>query len=65
MHLLCPNRGRLYTVVVLLPLAAQSSNSGTVTGTVADPSGAVVAGAQVQMRNPVTTYDHSETTSCQ
>jgi Carboxypeptidase regulatory-like domain/TonB-dependent Receptor Plug Domain len=56
----------LKRVCVLLaigwPLAAQSINSGTVTGTVADPSGAVVAGAQVQMRNPVTTYDQSETT---
>src|SRR5579871_4713566 len=46
----------------LLSLAAQSINSGTVTGVVADPSGAVIAGAHVQMRNPVTGYNHTTTT---
>src|SRR5262245_12833471 len=34
----------------------QSVASGTVEGTVTDPSGAVVAGATVEIRNPLTGY---------
>ena len=41
---------------------AQSISSGTVNGTVADPSGAVVRGAAVQLRNPVTGYEQSAIT---
>ncbi len=41
---------------------AQSINSGTVTGTVTDPSGAVVKGARVGLRNPVTGYEQSAVT---
>src|SRR3984957_3403660 len=38
---------------------AQSGNSGTISGVVKDPSGAVVAGAAVTIRNPVSGYDRS------
>src|SRR5260370_19891930 len=41
---------------------AQSINSGTVTGTVTDPSGAIVKGARVGLRNPVTGYEQSAVT---
>ena len=37
-------------------MLAQSINSGTMSGTVTDPSGAVVANALVQLRNPVSGY---------
>jgi len=40
---------------------AQSS-SGTISGTVVDPSGAVVAQATVEIHNPVSEYDRSTTT---
>jgi len=38
-------------LVVSSPLCAQTSTSGTVVGTVTDPSGAVVPSAQVQLKN--------------
>jgi len=38
---------------------AQSVASGTVEGTVADPSGAVIAGATVSIRNPITGYQQT------
>jgi hypothetical protein len=41
------------------PIYPQSINSGTVGGTVADQSGAIIAGAAVQLRNPVTGYEQS------
>src|SRR5260370_25495529 len=41
---------------------AQSINSGTVTGTATDPSGAIVKAARVGLRNPVTGYEHSAVT---
>lgn len=41
---------------------AFQSNSGTVSGTVTDPSGAVVPGAKVQMANHVTGYTRTSTT---
>jgi hypothetical protein len=41
---------------------AQSISSGTVTGTVSDPSGAVVRGAVVLLRNGVTGYEQSAVT---
>ena len=44
-------------------LFAQSAgNSGSITGTVTDPTGAVVAGATVEIRNPVSGFDRSATT---
>src|SRR6201984_1364546 len=42
-------------------LFAQASNSGTISGVVKDPSGAVVAGAAVTIHNPVSGYDRSTT----
>ena len=51
--------------VVLLAgsnIYAQSINSGTVTGTVTDQSGAVVAKADVQLKNPVSGYEQSTIT---
>jgi hypothetical protein len=41
---------------------AQSINSGTVTGTVLDQSGAVIKAAKVVLRNPVTGYEQSTVT---
>ena len=43
-------------------LFAQSGNSGTINGMVKDPSGAVVAGAEVSIHNPVSGYDRTTTT---
>src|SRR5712671_3734043 len=41
---------------------AQTGNSGSVNGTVLDPTGAVVPNATVEIRNPVSGYDRSATT---
>ena len=41
---------------------AQSINSGTVNDIVTDPSGGVVRGARVHLRNPVTGYEQSVVT---
>ncbi|HEX4067353.1 MAG TPA: TonB-dependent receptor [Acidobacteriaceae bacterium] len=44
----------------LLPAAAQAgATSGTVMGTVTDPSGAVIAGATVTIQNPVSQYERT------
>jgi len=42
--------------------SAQSINSGTVTGTLLDQSGAVINAAKVTLRNPVTGYEQSMVT---
>jgi hypothetical protein len=42
--------------------AQSTSNSGTITGTVTDPTGAVVPGATVTIHNPVSQYERSVTT---
>jgi hypothetical protein len=39
-----------------------SSNSGSITGVVTDPSGAVVSGATITIHNPVTNFQRSATT---
>ena len=54
----------LITFSVLLgPIAnAQSGNSTSITGTVLDPSGAVVLNATVEVRNPVSGYSRSAVT---
>jgi hypothetical protein len=44
------------------PIFSQSISSGTVTGTVTDPSGAVISDAGVQLRNSVTGYEQSTKT---
>src|SRR6266568_1656019 len=41
---------------------AQSTGNSMVTGTVVDPSGAVVVGARIEMRNPVSGFSRSVTT---
>ena len=41
---------------------AQIGNSATISGTVTDPSGAVVAGATVTIHDPVSQYERSATT---
>src|ERR1700691_5744387 len=45
-----------------IPLFAQGIGSGTITGTVTDPSGATIAGATVEIQNKVTGYDKTTTT---
>jgi Carboxypeptidase regulatory-like domain/TonB-dependent Receptor Plug Domain len=47
------------------PLYAQSANSGTVRGTVLDPSGAAIKGAVAKIENPVSQYARSATTDDQ
>jgi Carboxypeptidase regulatory-like domain len=49
--------------MVLGPIvSAQSGNSTSITGTVLDPSGAVVVNAAVEVRNPVSGYSRSAVT---
>jgi hypothetical protein len=43
-------------------VSAQTGNSANVTGTVTDPSGGVVAGANVSIHNPVSGLERSSTT---
>ena len=40
---------------------ATSANSGTVRGSIVDPSGAAIPGASVEIRNPVSGYDQKTT----
>jgi hypothetical protein len=44
---------------------SSSANSGTVRGSVLDPSGAVIKGATVEIQNPVSRYDKSVETDAQ
>jgi len=46
----------------VLPVVAQSGNSGTILGVVKDPSGAVVPDATVEMSYPVSGYSRQATT---
>ena len=61
-------KSRHATLLVLLVLVlnvsgyAQSGRSSSVTGTVVDPSGAVVANATVTIRNPVSAFERTTTT---
>ena len=53
----------LLGVFVAVPASiAQTGNSANVSGTVTDPSGAVVVGANVTIHNPVTGFERSATT---
>ncbi|HVB40942.1 MAG TPA: TonB-dependent receptor [Terriglobales bacterium] len=47
----------------LHPLWAQSTNSGTIQGTVLDPSGAAIAGATVVLSNPLRQFTRTVTTN--
>ena len=56
-----------FVVVFLLALGVQAyaqsgSNSGSINGTVLDPTGAVVPNATVEIHNPVSHFDRSTTT---
>ncbi len=46
-----------------LPVWAQSTSSGTVAGTITDPTGAVVAGATVSLTDPATNITRTATTN--
>ncbi len=60
--------GRIAAILFLLTLgvarfaSAQGSNSTSISGTVLDPSGAVVKGATVKIVNPVSRYERSTVT---
>src|SRR3954447_16547676 len=49
--------------VGLAALAQSAGNSTSVTGTVLDPSGAVVSNATVEIHNPVSGFDRITTTN--
>ncbi|MGB0034970.1 MAG: TonB-dependent receptor [Candidatus Acidiferrales bacterium] len=59
---------RYFSVLILsvgalaLPAVVRAQGGGSVSGTVADPSGAVVENATVEIHNPVSGYDRSTTT---
>ena len=60
---------KLFSAIALLSLlaiagtsVAQQSGAGTVTGTVSDPTGAVVPGAKVAIRNPVSGAERTAVT---
>ena len=52
----------VFGLAVAMAGAQSVGNSGSVTGTVLDPTGAVVPNAKVEIRNPVSGYDRSTTT---
>ena len=49
-------------VLAAVAASAQSGSAGTMRGTVTDPSGAVIAGATVQLMNTVSGYSRTATT---
>src|SRR5262249_50421124 len=50
-------------LLLSLPAAAQTSTTGAVQGTVTDPQGAVVAGAEVKLLDPATNRSQIEKTT--
>src|SRR5947209_7400387 len=52
----------ILAVLFIANFSAAQSNSGSVNGTVVDPTGAVVPNAKVEMRNPVSGFDRSTIT---
>src|SRR5437879_5301186 len=52
----------VFSVFLTSPAAAQSVASGTVEGTVVDPTGGVVSGAKVEIRNPISRFSQTTTT---
>src|ERR1041384_997149 len=65
-----PTRFTIYRIVFCLfcvlfltqSISAQSVASGTIEGTVVDPTGAVVVGAMVEIRNPLTGFQQMAVT---
>jgi Carboxypeptidase regulatory-like domain len=60
-------RSILFSLFILVCSAVFSrldaqSNSGSISGTVSDPSGAVIPGASVSIQNPVSAYSRTTTT---
>src|SRR5579864_2275314 len=53
----------LFAVVSAIPAAGQTSNTGTVLGTVTDPGGAVVPDATVELTNTATNETKTITTN--
>jgi len=61
--LLCAFLGVVYWLAIGANAFAQSAgNSTSVVGTVADPSGAVIPNASIEIRNPVSGFEHTVTT---
>ena len=54
-----------FALVMLLSCFAYGQYAGTIRGTVTDPTGAAVAGAQVTVKNPATDLTREVTTSDQ
>ena len=54
--------GLIVFVFTVSSLPAQSIASGTIEGTVVDPSGGIVVGAAVEIRNPITGFQQTTTT---
>jgi hypothetical protein len=54
----------IFAVIFLTTVAVAQvvGNSGSINGSVVDSSGAVIANAKVEIRNPVSGFDHSVTT---
>ena len=51
-----------FSLITTLSVAQSAGNSGSINGTVEDPTGAVVPNATVEIRNPVSGYERSVTT---
>src|SRR5271157_2093729 len=60
--LACALLAILLALSVIRATAETGSNASVVSGTVADPTGAVVAGATVEIHNPVSKFQRSATT---
>src|SRR5258708_20589548 len=59
-----PNLLNIFTLALLASQAfGQTSGSGTITGTLKDPSGAVVPGAAVTIHNSDTGHEHKTQTT--
>ncbi|HKW89069.1 MAG TPA: TonB-dependent receptor [Candidatus Acidoferrales bacterium] len=52
----------VFSLLCAVQAKAQATGASTVQGTVVDPSGGIISGATVEMKNPVSGYDHTATT---